>query len=500
MATPDGFGGRVSTLDADIVINSLAFYTVNVSDYLVIAGTTISGEDLTFPLNNVNINLEPQQAGRVRFSYAPAIAQYSVPYFGLNGTLESTAALTNGQILIGKTAGVPVPATITAGAGISVVTGANSITIAAIGGGAGVTAFTTDGGNVIPALGIVDEVGGDNITTAGAGNVLTISVSGTTDHTVQVGNAAGSLTSIAAGTTGQLLIGATGADPAFGTTAYGNFTFSNVTPATDTTFAVTNGDGDPASDAQILIGLSAGAGDPSINFQISATTNYAIGIDNSDSDEFKLTNSTSPSAGTELVAITNAGVITLANDLDVSEGGTGVSTLTSHGILMGNGAGDIQATAEPANGELLIGSTGNQPVLATLASAGGTVTITVGAGTINLEASVGGGGLIWEEVTDAAKAGAINHGYICNRGTLVTVTLPSTAAIGSVISIVGKGAGLWRIAQNAGESIIFGSETSTGGVGGYLAATLLNDCAEIVCTTADTVWTVRSSIGNLTVN
>lgn len=47
---------------------------------------------------------------------------------------------------------------------------------------------------------------------AGAGTVSL----GTTDHAVQVGNASGTLTSLGVGTTGQVLIGSTGADPAFG--------------------------------------------------------------------------------------------------------------------------------------------------------------------------------------------------------------------------------------------------------------------------------------------
>jgi hypothetical protein len=138
---------------------------------------------------------------------------------------------------------------------------------------------------------------------------------------------------------------------------------------------------------QIETGGATG-GDPYINFLINGLGTYSVGIDNTDSDKFKITATANPSAGSDLFTMTSAGVITLANDLDVTEGGTGVSTLTSHGILMGNAAGDIQATAEPTDGQLLIGKTGDFPQLATLASAGGTVAITNGAGTINLEAAV----------------------------------------------------------------------------------------------------------------
>jgi trimeric autotransporter adhesin len=86
-------------------------------------------------------------------------------------------------------------------------------------------------------------------------------------------------------------------------------------------------------------------------------------------------------------ATATAGVITIAGTLVVANGGTGAITLADGGILLGSGTGAITATAQPINGQLLIGSTGADPVLATLSSAGATVTITNTAGGINLEAA-----------------------------------------------------------------------------------------------------------------
>ena len=86
-------------------------------------------------------------------------------------------------------------------------------------------------------------------------------------------------------------------------------------------------------------------------------------------------------------AAITAGAITVAGTLVVANGGTGAITLADGGILLGSGTGAITATAQPINGQLLIGSTGADPVLATLASAGATVTITNTAGGINLEAA-----------------------------------------------------------------------------------------------------------------
>ena len=62
---------------------------------------------------------------------------------------------------------------------------------------------------------------GNNITVTGSpvslGGAASIAVTGTTNRAVQVGNASGSLTSLVVGTNGQVLLGSTGANPAFGT-------------------------------------------------------------------------------------------------------------------------------------------------------------------------------------------------------------------------------------------------------------------------------------------
>ena len=79
----------------------------------------------------------------------------------------------------------------------------------------------------------------------------------------------------------------------------------------------------------------------------------------------------------------------------------------------------------------------------------------------------------------------------------MTLTLPSTASVGSTIQIRGVGAGGWRIAQGAGQSIAFGNKTTTAGNTGRIDSTQARDCVDIECTTADTDWMVVSSVGNL---
>ena len=104
----------------------------------------------------------------------------------------------------------------------------------------------------------------------------------------------------------------------------------------------------------------------------------------------------------------------------------------------------------------------------------------------------------WSVIT-ADQTAVINRGYFANKGTLLTLTLPTTAAVGSVIRISGMNAGLWRIAQNASEVIHFGKTDTTVGVGGYLQSTLARDAVELICCVADNEWNVVSSVGNITI-
>jgi hypothetical protein len=82
-------------------------------------------------------------------------------------------------------------------------------------------------------------------------------------------------------------------------------------------------------------------------------------------------------------AAATGGVITVAGTLVVANGGTGATTLTSHGILMGSGTSAITATAEPSDGQLLIGSTGDYPQLGTITNGTG-IDVSVGAGALEV--------------------------------------------------------------------------------------------------------------------
>lgn len=105
----------------------------------------------------------------------------------------------------------------------------------------------------------------------------------------------------------------------------------------------------------------------------------------------------------------------------------------------------------------------------------------------------------WSAV-NASAAITVNTGVITTGGSLVTLTLPFTAAVGSVFYVTGSAAGTggWRIAQNAGQTINFGSVATTSGTGGSLSSSNQYDSVFLVCTAANTGFSVISAQGNLT--
>jgi len=111
-----------------------------------------------------------------------------------------------------------------------------------------------------------------------------------------------------------------------------------------------------------------------------------------------------------------------------------------------------------------------------------------------------GGGLIWNETTGTSASLVKGNGYFANNASRVTYTLPTTAALGDEFEVDGKGAGGWKIAQNANQVIHTTMGDSATGTGGYLESTHRYDCARLRCIAANTDFLLVHSIGSLTVN
>ena len=122
------------------------------------------------------------------------------------------------------------------------------------------------------------------------------------------------------------------------------------------------------------------------------------------------------------------------------------------GSFSGNGAGLTNLTMPAANLTGIVPLahmpagvlTNNQSGVSLSGSFSGN-----GAGLTNLP-----GRLTWQVVAGASQQAQPNAGYIASSATLVTITLPASPAIGDIVRVAGAGAGGWRIAQNAGQSVL----------------------------------------------
>lgn len=170
-------------------------------------------------------------------------------------------------------------------------------------------------------------------------------------------------------------------------------------------------------------------------------------------------------------------------------------TVTNHAVLIGAASNGITSLGPLTNGQLPIGSTGADPSAATL-TAGTGISISNGAGSITISST--GGGFTWTDVTGTSQAMSVNNGYVADNAGLVTLTLPTTAAIGDTVVIVGKGAGGWKVTYTTSQQIIIGSSSSTV-TSGNIASTNQYDCITLTCVTANNIFVGRGVQGNITI-
>lgn len=166
-------------------------------------------------------------------------------------------------------------------------------------------------------------------------------------------------------------------------------------------------------------------------------------------------------------------------------------TGNDNAVFVTNTTGVATTTASLLNGELVIGSTGNEPVLGTL-TAGTGISISNAAGSITINAT--GIGDTWVAIAGTTQAAAINTNYVTQNSSLTTITLPTTAPFGSVVSIQGVGTGGWELAANTGQTIIFGRSVTSSG--GNISSTYQNDTVQVVAVVANTTWLVNSAVTN----
>lgn len=227
--------------------------------------------------------------------------------------------------------------------------------------------------------------------------------------------------------------------------------------------------------------------------------------------------------GNSGTATPSSGVVTISGSGVISTSGSSATlTVTSSAAnVIHSGSGDATASSNAftvtGTGPISTSATGSTVTIATTAAnsfatgsgtatassnsitiAGGTGITTSGSGsTVTITASGGGGGITWVDQTSGSVNLAASHGYVIDNGaSLVTLTLPSTAALGDTYQITGFSSGGWSIAEQSGQSIHFGNVTTTTTTG-TLASTNQYDQVTITCVVANTTFVVTTSLGNL---
>lgn len=398
---------------------------------------------------------------------------------------------------------------------------------------------------VVPdGTGNVDILGGNNITTVGTLNTLTLNVTGTTIHDVQIGNASGSLTSVTNGTTGQVLTAATGADPAWQDLPAGLTIDADTGSATGNpiTFNANTNCGKSvlfaASGSTVDLEVSDANSNTYIGFQ-SGLASTGAAQDNTSLGHYALKSVTSGSENVVIGSAAASGLTDGAGNVVI-----GKSTMldpsqasNSNNVVIGNSAGgtvpgnenviigaNATLSGASASSNIILGSgtavtgdntlkigkgtgaaagqlakayicgidgvnVGSTATVITEASdqlgtatitAGSNIQVTPGANTITI-ATTGITAFTWAVTTVNASI-VVNNGYIANKAGLLTMTLPASGAIGDLIEITGINTAVgWRIAQNANQQIFFGASSTTLGASGYLEATDIRDSVKLVC-------------------
>lgn len=244
--------------------------------------------------------------------------------------------------------------------------------------------------------------------------------------------------------------------------------------------------------------------------------------------------SADPSFTTAVVAGGGTGAVTLTGVL-IGNGTSAVTgnAVTQHDVLVGGTSNAITSVAPAATSGIPLvsngssadpsfttavvagGGTGNTTFTAfSIICAGTTATgafqnvsglgtsgqalISAGAGALPTWTTINGS-FTWT-VETANLNMVINHGYIANKAGTLTMALPTTSAVGSIIEITGINTATgWQVTQASGQQIFMGTSSTTLGATGTLTSSAIRDSISMVCVVANTTWNVLSSIGNITV-
>lgn len=319
-----------------------------------------------------------------------------------------SSVLTNGQILIGATGIDPIAANIQSVANQTTITnGAGSITIGTV------QDINTNSSPTFSSL----FLGGSPASISSANNLTLLTTNANQNISL---TPTGNLLLQPTNTTSLITIGTT---TQTGNITLGQSTDNNtvsINSANNTgiiTTNINNGNssnnntvnilsGTPTAGTQtvnILTGIATGGtqnvniatGSASLtlgNINATSTTNIRSGSggiilgSGSDANPIQIGTLSNSARTINIGTSLQSNTINIGSSLstNILNGTNTLNNLTANTVLTLNGSKNITSNTLN-NGQLLIGSTGNSPVVGNITSTGGTITITNGAGTINLE-------------------------------------------------------------------------------------------------------------------
>jgi hypothetical protein len=183
--------------------------------------------------------------------------------------------------------------------------------------------------------------------------------------------------------------------------------------------------------------------------------------------------------------------------LTTTQGGSGVSAPTAHGILISEGSSAFTPIVLSA-GQILVGTTASDPSATTL-TAGTGISITSVSGSITISSTESaGGGYVWNDIVTTTFNFVAGNAYIADNAAQVVGTLPATATVGDSFRIVGgvTGTSGWKIAQNASQLIHWGNTTTTTGTGGSITSGNQWDEIEFTCIVTNTTFIAYAAQGS----
>lgn len=186
-----------------------------------------------------------------------------------------------------------------------------------------------------------------------------------TDHGVLVGSGVADITALAVGVTGTLLVGTVASDPAFGTSATGDFTFTSSTASQTRILTVTNTDNTGAATSAARLDLTVGGAnvaDPQLKYTVTGAGVFSSGIDNSDSDKFKISASDALGTTDVFVSTTSGEITKPLQPAFLSYLATTDSDATGNGTVFQLGSGNALTEVYDQNEDFNVNGTFTAPV------------------------------------------------------------------------------------------------------------------------------------------